>query len=506
MGKKQLAINMFANLIAFMVSLLISFILTPYLISTIGKEAYAFYPISTNFIGYLSIVSIALNSMASRFITIELVRNNIQKAQTYYSSVFFANLVLAALLSLPMLVIVIWIDIFLNVPSEFVWEVKLLFGLVFCAMIINIISSVFGVATFALNRLELRSGSEIFQGFVKLGLYVFLFSVFDPTIVFIGLVALILSVVNGSIQFIFSRKLLPHFQISIKYFDITAVKNLMSSGIWNSINSLGSLLLFSVSLLLANILIGASASGDLAIVQILPSFISTIITVLFGVFLPRLIHVFAERNRDNLIRETKLSQRVIGLLSTTPILLIIIFGQDFFRLWVPTADSVRLQTLSVITIVPLIIHGNMWTIYGLNIVLNKIRIPSLVLIGLGFINIVSSYLLISYFNGDIYVIPLVSSVISVLYYFFFVPVYAAVQLDIDRWFFHPHILKTILFSTVAITSGMYLRHYISIITWLDLFSWSALYGFILLVVNIALILKKEDLVAIKTSLQNAIFA
>ena len=72
MKNKQLAINMIANIISFMVNIGINFLFTPYLINTVGKEAYSFFPLANNFISYTSIITVALNSMASRFITINI--------------------------------------------------------------------------------------------------------------------------------------------------------------------------------------------------------------------------------------------------------------------------------------------------------------------------------------------------------------------------------------------------------------------------------------------------
>lgn len=69
---KRLAINIIANIIAFAVNFVISFFLTPYIVETVGKEAYGFVSLGNNFVNYASLITVALNSMASRFITIEI--------------------------------------------------------------------------------------------------------------------------------------------------------------------------------------------------------------------------------------------------------------------------------------------------------------------------------------------------------------------------------------------------------------------------------------------------
>ena len=492
MGKKQLVINLIANIISFSSSLLISFFLTPYLISTIGKEAYGFYPMANNFVGYLMIITLALNSMASRFITIEIAKRNYSRAKEYFSSVFYSNVLLAFILSLPMAVIVYKINSFLNVPSDLVNEVKLLFALVFIAMIITIFTSVFGVATFAKNRLDLKSYAEIVQGIIKISLYIALFSIFKPSLIFIGIVAVIQSLTNLLIQVFFTKKLLPDFQLSLSYFDYRSVRELLASGVWNSFNSLGSQLLLGVTLLLTNIYVGASSAGELAIVQTMPHFISSIISMLFSVFMPRITLVYAENSPGKLVDEVVFSQKVIGIMATMPILLVIIFGTDFFSLWVPDQNASRLQLLSILTLIPLVVHANMWTVYGLNIVLNKVKIPSLMLIVTGIVSILMSVSVLTFYIKSAYVVLIVSGISNVLYYMGFIPMYASNQLRIKYYVLYNHLIKTLAFSILFVLTGIFFKSYIMINSWLEFFFWGGLFGVIGLLINAITILNRRE--------------
>lgn len=484
MKKNRLFINLTSNIIAFGVSLLISFVLTPYLINNVGKEAYSFYPISNNFISYMSIITMALNSMASRFITIEISKKNTERAQSYYSSIFFANIILVCILLIPMIVIVKYIDTFMNIPNTYIKDVKLMFLLMFASMIISVLTSVFGVATFAKNRMDLSAGREIFQGIIKGILFIVLFMLFEPSIVYFGLVAFILSITNFIIQFTVTKKILPEIRICLNDFDIQKVKELLSSGVWNSINSIGSILLLNISLILANTFIGAEASGDLSIVQTLPNFMTTIICAIYSVFLPRITQIYAKGDKQLLVKEVKESQKILGLISTMPALLVIIFGYDFFSLWVPNEDANYLQMLSIITIIPLIVHGNMWTIYGLNTVQNKIKLPSILLIGIGFINIIITTYLLNYTDFGLVIIPLVSTILNVLYYLFFIPIYACKNLNISKSTFYSHLVKTFLFCIIALIIALNIKSYIKINSWISFFLWGGIVGIIGIFINI----------------------
>ena len=87
MGGKRLAINMIANIVAFVVQFGINFLLTPYIVHTLGSEAYGFVQLSNNIISWVGILTVALNSMSGRFICIEINRQNTKKAKEYFNSV-----------------------------------------------------------------------------------------------------------------------------------------------------------------------------------------------------------------------------------------------------------------------------------------------------------------------------------------------------------------------------------------------------------------------------------
>ena len=106
---KQLAINMLASLLTFIVGLGIRFVLTPYVVSSLGPEAYGFIGLTANILGYTGLLTIALNSMAGRFITIAYSSGDIDKANKYFASVFYSNIILASVMLLISIGCFIWL-------------------------------------------------------------------------------------------------------------------------------------------------------------------------------------------------------------------------------------------------------------------------------------------------------------------------------------------------------------------------------------------------------------
>ena len=146
MNKKRVAINMTAQLLAFAVNMLLGFILVPVIDSMI-PNAYGFTDIANKFVQAAQIVVSALNTMASRFITIHIHRNDREEANQYFSSVFFANVLMAVVFMVPALFVVVYLGHIFQVPPEAsLPDIQMLFFFIFVNFLISIMTSVFGVA------------------------------------------------------------------------------------------------------------------------------------------------------------------------------------------------------------------------------------------------------------------------------------------------------------------------------------------------------------------------
>lgn len=172
LGKKRLTINLAANLLTHCVTVLVSFLLTPYLVNHLGKEIYGFYGLANNVVNYITVISVALNSMAAKYITVEMVRGNEIKAKQYFSSIFFSNIAFTIILA-PFLTIIVYnLQNIFVVSDIYLRDVKILFALVFAAMLLRFITSVYGSSTYASNRIDLRAYSDLIKSFLRVILFI----------------------------------------------------------------------------------------------------------------------------------------------------------------------------------------------------------------------------------------------------------------------------------------------------------------------------------------------
>lgn len=469
MQGKSLSVNLIANIFSYAIATFLSFLITPYIVNHLGKEIYGFYGIANNFVNYITVIAIALNSMAAKYITVEVVRGNEIKAQQYYSSIFFSNVILCLIL-IPMLIFIVFkLNVLLQVANDYYFGVQVLFALIFMAMILRFSTSIYGTATYVTNRLDLKAYTDIAKSVLRLCLYLMLFVVLQPSIIYLGIILFLIEAFNSLIQVILSKRLLPWMSVRTAYFDVKLVLLTLKIGTWNSLNQLGDLMLSSSSLIMANILLGEAASGDISIVKVMPVLISGIITAVNSVFMPRVAITYAKNNVEKLVEEVKQAQKIMGMIIIPVVMLLIVFGEDFYKLWVPETDSVLLAKLSAIDVSRMILIAVVWPVSNLNIVLDKVKIPSILVLLSGILNILIMILLTKVTNIGIFSIVISTLILTILFYGVFIPMYPCRNLKIKSSAFMEPLVK--MFGTVAIVGCVIvpLHNNFIINNWIDFF-------------------------------------
>ncbi|VTS24377.1 Polysaccharide biosynthesis protein [Streptococcus porcinus] len=478
MDKKRLSINLVANIVSFGISTLLSFFLTPFLVRYLGKEIYGFYGIANNFVSFITVIAVALNSMAAKYITVELVRGNNIKANQYYASIFISNLILCVLL-LPVLTITVFeIDKILTISPKYLIDIQILFSLVFLAMIIRFLTLIFGSATYSSNRMDIRAYIEIAKSFLRLLLYFSIFYFFKPSIIYVGLVLFLLEAFNSGIQISIAKKLLPGMSLGPRWYNRTLVTKTFKVGIWNSINQLGDLLINSTSLIISNIFLGEMASGSVSIVKTMPLLLSGVITAINGVFMPRVAHMYAIKDKSKLILEVINSQKFIGFVLSPISVILVVYGKDFFNLWVPGNNSTLLMQLSIFEILKMVFVGISLPILNLNIVIDKVKVPSIYMLISGFINIIFMVLLLKYTKLQIFSIFLATFLVTFSLYGIIIPNYTSHLFKISPKVFFRVITITIFNISLIFLVTKVIYSFSNITSWGDFLLSTIFSGFI----------------------------
>lgn len=471
MKNKQFILNILFTLLSFIITTGINFFLTPYITKHIGTEAYAFVSLANNFVNYASIVTLAINSMASRFIAISYHRKNLEDANKYFNSVVITNLFLILMLFLPSVLCIVFLDKILVIPANLQVFVKILFGLVFANFFFGLLNTIFSVATFVKNRVDLTNLRTLESNIIKVFVMIGLFIIFDANIVFVGVASLIATIYLLIFNIWYTKKLIPEIKCSPKYFELKKIVEIFKSGIWNTITKIGQVLSDGLDLLITNWFVTPFAMGQLAYAKTLSSCMSSFSAALSSVFQPNLTSYFAKEKNEDVVEEFKFSMKISCFLSNILLAGLIVFGIDFFNLWIPGQNINLIYAATFVTIIGSIVGTAINSLFSVFTITNKLKINSLVTLTQGLLNIIIVYILLRIGLCRGYEIVLISGVnvfISIVKNLTFTPMYSAYCLNIKKNSFYPTIFNGIL-SAIILSVIFYIIRIIHIPT-----SWVAL--------------------------------
>ena len=498
---KQLMINMVASLLSCLVSLAISFFISPTIIAKLGFEAQSFWTMANNFVSFASIVTMALNSMAGRFITVHIHQGDFRGANTYFNSVMYANMAIVAVLVLPCTAVVFYLQKLVNISPELLYDVKLLFAVTFLSFMVTIVSATFSTATFAANRLDLSAMRTIESQLMKAIILVALFHFFPIRISYLGIATLLANVYLFLTYIHYTKKLLPDIQVSPKYFDIRKVFEILSAGIWNTVMRSGQLLTNQLDTYLSNIWIGGDEGGYVSTATTIANAINTLYETVSAVFTPSLTISFAKENKEELTEDLKSAMRLTGLFANIPLCFVIAFGIPFYYLWLPATKHFAVPTIYILTLLIMcgtLVGGAISPLFNVYTIVNKLKWNSIVTLLMGFLNVVIVFILLQFdvlHPYGLFFIAGISSILGIVKNLTFTPMYAAHCLGLKKRVFYPTIIRYM--SVTILMAGIFTLYnrMISTESWLVLFADILLCGVTGLILNyLILFTKKERLI------------
>ena len=448
-SKIRFFINLVASLFQFIISMGIGFILTPYIVQNVSVEAYGFVGLTNNMVGYASLLTIALNSVAGRFITISWHRQRKDEAADIMSSVVAANICLAILLIFISSMIVYFLEYLIDIPNNLTIDVKILFMLIAINFSCSIINVVFSVATFITDKLYLSSCLSIITALLRVGILVGLFYFFPANIVYVGIAALICTVVELLVNIWYKNFLIPELKLSMKRFSKVWISKLVRAGIWNSLGNLGCMLLDGFDLLICNLWLGPYFAGLLSISKVLQSAIGALLQKISALFSPRLTMNFAMCDIGHLVKTLKVNMRMTGIVASIVYASVVALGQTFFELWMPNSDTEFLYRLTIISLSGLLVSGVVYGLPNVYLITDHMKANPLVIIVMGIINICLVLLMLHFTDMGIYAVVGVSVGVKYFSDLFFAPMYAAYCLNLSLWTFYGLITRYLI-STVSL--------------------------------------------------------
>ena len=490
--------------LAFVLNYLITLFLTPYITTTVGTDAYGFVTLAKNCAQYATYLTVALNAFSTRYISLAYHKKDFKQANIYFSSTFYGDLILGSAISVLLLAAVNWLDKIFVVPEQLVWDVKVLFLLIFLKFWFSTIMTVYHSGAYISNKLDTIAFYKGISYVVEAVVLLALFYCFRERLYFVGIGIFagdaFLTFMNSHV----CRKYTSNLRVKRSDFQLSAVKTLVINGIWPAINSLGAFLLNSLDLIVSNLMLTPYAMGQLAIAQSMDTIFKGIYSMAAQAFRPMFLKSYSENNMPQLLKELKLSMNVSSVLSNLSFAGFFSLGLAYYKLWIPEQDINTIFWITIIIVFSCISNGIVFPLNYIYTLTVKTKIPCLFTLTSGLLNVVSMYFLIKYTNLGIYAVVITTAVLVTVLCLVAHLRYMAHVMKLPWYTFYPTALKDLL--SCAVLCGLFKLFSLVYLpsSWLSLFLCIIVYGLCGMAVHFLITLSRSDKERILAYVRNII--
>lgn len=283
-NNKRIAKNTLLLYFRMIVLMVVSLYTSRVILDALGVDDYGIYNVVGGVVATFAVVSNALSSAISRFITYELGKGNSTRLNRIFSASITIQLLLAIIVAVVMETIGIW---FLNtqmaIPSSRSTAANWTLQLSIVTFVINLISVPYNATIIAHERMSAFAYISIIEGLGKLLVaYLIMASPFDRLVLY----AILMCVVAASVRFIYGNYCTRHFEECHYHFvyDKDLLKQMFGFAGWNFFGTCAYTLNTQGVNLLINIFFGVklnaaraiATQADVALRQFINSFTTAV--------------------------------------------------------------------------------------------------------------------------------------------------------------------------------------------------------------------------------------
>lgn len=486
---------------ALVINTLITLLLVPMITDTLGNDAYGFVTLGKNVAQYAMMITAALNSFAARYIVVAYHKQNHREAKMFFTSTFYGDLVLGTGLFVLALGGIVCLENLLVIPPELIVDVKLLFLFVFLNFWLVTVSTAFSASAHIKNKLYVAGIFKTLSYLGEAAVLIVCFRFFPPHVFYVGLglavAALIVALGNWNI----CRRYTPELKLDRQDFSFQAIRHLVVDGVWTSLNSLGDALNSGLDLLLCNLLLTPLAMGQLAISKTFYSMFASVFVLVGQAFEPMYLKSYATGDKKTLLSEFRVAMRLSGMLSNLVFAGFVALGMAFYKLWIPREDVAVIYTLTVINNMITIPGGPMQPLYYIYVLTLKKKLPTMITIAGGLLNVLGMYLLIRHTSLGVYAVVWTTVAVMAVINFGTNPLYMAHVLHLPWWTFYPGILKNLLSCGVLTFVFWNLSRWYLPDSWVTLIASAMVLAIVGGVLHLLIVCNREDWKLLKEKLR-----
>jgi O-antigen/teichoic acid export membrane protein len=382
--------NIGSNWAVTLVAIATTYLLTPFVIHRLGHEGYGIWTLITSMTGYISLLALGVPMACVRYLAQHVAERDSRKVNEAIGSCAGLYLMMGGVAVLAGAALTGVFLLVYDIPADLQRET-----FVACGLMVALVSAAFigllpeGIM-FAHHDFVLRNVIRIGGVLLRLSLTIGLLALHASLIV-LAAIQLACFAFDFSLSWLLIRRRYPAIRISLRDFDLRMVRQILSFSLYVLLLNAGARLCFETDALVIGAFLGVGSIPFYAVANSLVVYLMDFVIAIAAVIMPMTTRLRTEGNWDQL-REIFLKWSKVALsLSVMVGLFLIVLGPKFIGWWIePSFEQPAGQVLQILMLSSLLFLPVRGVALPVLMGLGNPRIPTLVFLGTGILNLVLS--------------------------------------------------------------------------------------------------------------------
>lgn len=374
-SKSLLFRGIFSNYIATFSGIAIAFVLTPYVVHTLGDTRYGIWTILVALTGYMMVLDLGVSSAIIKFVARYRAQQDTQAVNEFVSSAFAVYIVIALVILLLTPLLAYGVTHYIEFEDELKDTVYLLVVITSVNMAFTTLRGLFKGTLVGLQRHDIVNALKISQGLFTSAL-IFL-------VLYMGYGLLAMSIVAISTQLLliasliyFTRKYFPEIQIKLSLAKLATAKSAVNFGKFTFLSMLANQMVYFSDVLIVGFFLSAAAVAYYTIASTLAQYTQQLVIGICSSFLPYFSGVQASDDSGELVRSYLMGTKIVIAVSNLFCVGIFILGSYFIEIWLSEIYAAISTPILLILITIQIVKGPQSLSYSLLQGLGKHKVYS----------------------------------------------------------------------------------------------------------------------------------
>jgi O-antigen/teichoic acid export membrane protein len=330
--------------LSFGVNILVTILLTPFLLHYLGQPGYGLWVTLSSLLAYLGLLDLGLSTTSIKFIAEYRTGNDPDGLNVFISTVFVTYLILGSVVFALSMLISFYLANFFQLPPDLAKTGRVFFLLAGVNLALSFPLSPLNGILFSHQRIDVLNLTNTLVS-VCYGLFSILVLNIGLGLVGMAWVALGINLLSASFKWSFIRRRLSHVRIRPVFFNRKVLKTALTYAFYLLIMSAGAQIVFNTDNIIISQYLGIAAVTAYAVAFRLIFTVMQLIFKIADVFAPVFSELHALKDAVGL-RSVYLESSKMSVAVAVPVaIILIVSGEGIIRLWVGAGNFVGMPAL-----------------------------------------------------------------------------------------------------------------------------------------------------------------